>query len=164
MIVWGLDPGTRESGVVMLDLWDGVIDGYIDANEAIEKWFSIGYVEAHYVAIERIRAQGRVTVGNETFDAIEWQTKFECAALAAGLTVRMIPRHEVRMHFGGAKANDASIRRLLIARWGGKLQAIGTKKAPGPLYGLKSHMWQALAVAVTYYDQLELERKLEVTP
>jgi len=26
--------------------------------------------------------------------------------------------------------------------------AVGTKKAPGPLYGVKTHMWSALAVAV----------------
>ena len=39
--------------------------------------------------------------------------------------------------------------------FGGKEAAVGTKKAPGPLHGVKSHLWSALALAVTHYDQLK---------
>jgi hypothetical protein len=42
------------------------------------------------------------------------------------------------------------VRQALIDRLG--LQ--GTKKAPGPTYGIKSHEWAALAVAVYGWDQL----------
>ncbi len=31
----------------------------------------------------------------------------------------------------------------------------GTKKNPGPTYGIKSHLWAALAVAVTAYDKIK---------
>jgi hypothetical protein len=30
-----------------------------------------------------------------------------------------------------------------------KLGVVGTKKNPGPLFGMKSHAWAALGVAVT---------------
>jgi hypothetical protein len=41
------------------------------------------------------------------------------------------------------RAKDANIRQALID----KLGAVGTKKAPGPLYGISGHLWAALAVA-----------------
>lgn len=48
---------------------------------------------------------------------------------------------------------DAQIRAALIERFpatgGGKVPQIGTKKDPGPLYGVKGHAWSALAVVMT---------------
>lgn len=59
---------------------------------------------------------------------------------------------------GRAAAKDKQIRRALIARFpatgGGAEPAIGTKKASGPLYGVKDHCWAALGVAVAYADRL----------
>ena len=60
---------------------------------------------------------------------------------------------------GDARAKDPNIRAALIDRWGGsKAAAVGTKKSPGPLYGFKSDMWAALAVAETF-----IERELGIT-
>jgi len=54
------------------------------------------------------------------------------------------------------RAKDANIRQALLDRFpatgGGKAPQIGTKKQPGPLYGVTSHLWSALAVAVTWAD------------
>ena len=36
-----------------------------------------------------------------------------------------------------------------------KIGPQGTKKKPGPTYGFKSHVWPALAVAVTVADQMD---------
>jgi len=59
----------------------------------------------------------------------------------------LVFRRDVKMHLcGSARAKDANIRQALLDRLG----PVGTKKAPGPLYGVKSHIWAALAVAVTY--------------
>jgi hypothetical protein len=41
----------------------------------------------------------------------------------------------------------------LCRTYGGSDAAKGTKKAPDPLIGLKSHEWAALALAVTWWDQ-----------
>ena len=52
------------------------------------------------------------------------------------------------------RAKDANVRAALIDRFGpSKRKAIGLKATPGPLYGVHSHMWSALAVAVTYGDR-----------
>jgi hypothetical protein len=42
------------------------------------------------------------------------------------------------------RAKDANIRQALIDKIGPQ----GTKAQPGPTYGIKSHSWAALAVAV----------------
>ena len=49
-------------------------------------------------------------------------------------------------------ALSMNIRQALIDRFGGKEKAIGLKKTPGPLYGISSHAWAALALAITYSD------------
>jgi hypothetical protein len=49
------------------------------------------------------------------------------------------------------RAKDQNIRQALIDRLGPP----GTKKNPGPTYGVTSHMWSALAVAVTAHDKLK---------
>ena len=66
----------------------------------------------------------------------------------------MIYRKDVKLHLcGSPRAKDSNIRQALIDRFGpGKEKAIGLKKTPGPLYGVKSHVWAALAVAVTHLD------------
>ena len=62
----------------------------------------------------------------------------------------LVYREDVKLHLcGSPRAKDANIRQALIDRWGGKAEAVGTVKKPGPLYGVKSHAWSALAVAVT---------------
>ena len=49
----------------------------------------------------------------------------------------------------GKGNRDSLVRQRLIEMFGGdRKTAQGTKKEPGPLYGVASHAWQALAVAV----------------
>lgn len=54
-----------------------------------------------------------------------------------------------------SKGSDSYIRGELIRMHGGDA-AIGLKKSPGPLYGVKGDAWQAVAVAVAWW---ELNRK-----
>jgi hypothetical protein len=52
----------------------------------------------------------------------------------------------VKMHLcGNQQAKDKNIRQALLDKVG----PVGVKKTPGPCYGVKSHAWSALAVAVT---------------
>ena len=54
------------------------------------------------------------------------------------------------------RAKDSNIRQALLDLYGGdKRKAIGIKAEPGPLYGIKSHMWAALGVAVIGGGQVE---------
>src|SRR3990167_6090451 len=52
-----------------------------------------------------------------------------------------------------SRAKDGNIRAALIDRFGpGKDRAIGRKATPGPLFGVSSDVWSALAIAVTFTD------------
>jgi hypothetical protein len=65
----------------------------------------------------------------------------------------LVFRRDVKLHLcGSARAKDPNIRQALLDRFG----PVGTKKAPGPLYGVKSHIWSALAVAVTASETKEI--------
>jgi hypothetical protein len=46
------------------------------------------------------------------------------------------------------RAKDANVRQALIDRFG----PVGTKKQPGKLYGVATHYWAALGVAVYSAD------------
>ena len=48
-----------------------------------------------------------------------------------------------------AAANPRQVHVVHLSKNGGKAEAVGTVKKPGPLYGVKSYAWPALAVAVT---------------
>jgi hypothetical protein len=111
------------------------------------------------LAIEMIASYG-MPVGAETFETCLWIGRFQQRWLDTAKTpalspVRLVYRRDVRMHLcdDGRKAKDAHVRQALIDRYGpGKAKAIGLKKTPGPLYGISSHVWSALAVAVTVAD------------
>lgn len=148
MIVLGIDPGSEQSGVV---LWDSENNVVVQASVIINSVVLIVIsgngipVLPDLVAIERIRGYG-ITAGNDTFDTCEWVGRFEQAALAEAFRVVKVPRKDVKRHLcGNTTTNDKYVRQALIDRFG----AVGTKKAPGPLYGISGHMWSALAVAVT---------------
>jgi hypothetical protein len=60
--------------------------------------------------------------------------------------VRLVYRKDVKLLLcGSPRAKDANIRQALLDLLGPQ----GTKAKPGPTYGVKSHAWAALGVAVT---------------
>ncbi len=94
-------------------------------------------------------------VGAETFETCVWIGRF---IEAANTDPALVFRKDVKMHLCHTmRAKDANIRQALLdlfpATGGGKTPQVGTKKQPGPLFGVKSHAWAALAVAVTFEAQ-----------
>ena len=137
-----IDPGTTHSGVV---LYNGapVTAGVQDNHDVLL------LIADHRgpVAIEMIASYG-MAVGKEVFETCLWIGRM--VQVAGPDRVRLVYRKDVKMHVcGSPRAKDANIRQALIDRWGGKAEAVGTVKQPGPLYAVKSHAWAALAVAVT---------------
>lgn len=102
------------------------------------------------VAIEMIASYG-MAVGKEVFETCLWIGRFVEACEFSGGRYELIYRKDVKLfHCETTRANDANIRASIIDRYGpGKDKAIGTKKSPGPLYGIKGDEWAALAVALT---------------
>lgn len=139
-----IDPGTTHSGWVLMrdgKPWDSGVDENSDMLNQISDWGGAD------IAIEMIASYG-MAVGKEVFETCLWIGRF--VQVAGPERVRLVYRKDVKLHLcGSPRAKDANIRQALIDRWGGKAEAVGTIKKPGPLYGVKSHAWAALGVAVT---------------
>lgn len=76
----------------------------------------------------------------------------------------LIDRKDVKMCLcGRTTAKDSDVRAAVIERFpatgGGKTPAIGIKASPGPLYGIRDDIWQALAVALTWSEMREGEMR-----
>lgn len=144
MYLLAIDPGTIESAYV-------VMDGLKVVSFAKETNDMVVYKAKQFddVVLEMVASYG-MPVGREVFETVFWTGRF---FQASGVPNRLY-RQDVKLHLcKSPKANDASIRQALIDRYGpGKDKAIGTKKAPGPLYGVTKDVWAALALAVTWQD------------
>lgn len=143
--ILAIDPGTTHSGWVLMrdgKVWNSGVMPNGEVLENLREWRAVP------VAIEMIASYG-MAVGKEVFETCVWIGRM--MQVAGPERVRLIYRKDVKAHLcdGHPRAKDANIRQALIDKWGGKAEAIGTIKRPGPLYGVKSHAWAALAVAVT---------------
>ena len=141
----GIDPGTEQSGLVVM------VDGRVTSCGVYPNDEVLNELDFHGgcpVAIEMIASYG-MAVGKEVFETCVWIGRFLQAA--GEDRVRLVYRKDVKLHLcQSVKAKDANIRQALIDKFGGsKEAAIGKKATPGPLFGVASHAWAALAVAVT---------------
>lgn len=141
--IFAIDPGTDESGWVWYE--NGAVKSSgVSANHDLLADIQSGQVDACDMAIEMIASYG-MPVGKEVFETCVWIGRFKQAFRAPNL-VQLVYRKDVKLHLcGSPRAKDANIRQALID----KIGPAGTKKAPGPTYGVKSHAWAALGVAVT---------------
>lgn len=147
-MILAIDPGTAESGWVLFE--DGKVEASgVDLNGDIIQWIRDGGMPGYVpfpraLAIEMIASYG-MPVGAEVFETCVWIGRF-VESWRHFSPPRFIYRKDVKMHLCGTmKAKDPNIRQALID----KLGPAGTKKNPGPTYGVKSHAWAALGVAVT---------------
>lgn len=153
-LILAIDPGTTKSGwVTMLDgkvMDSGVLDNY----ELLKRIQSPVYdYFRDLLAIEMIQSYG-MSVGKEVFETCVWIGRF-LQAWPRPDDVALVYRKEVKLHLcGTTKAKDANIRQAIIdlypATGGGKVPQIGIKSNPGPLYGVSSHAWPAIGVALTF--------------
>lgn len=147
MNILAIDPGTEQSGWCRLSSGEDrdvtrfwrVVESGVTPNVEL-----IGRLHGPALAIEMVASYG-MPVGRETFETVRWIGRFQ-QAWHSPEEVRLIYRRDVKLHLcGSMKAKDANVRQALID----KLGPVGTKANPGPLHGVKSHAWSALAVAVT---------------
>ena len=148
-MILAIDPGPQQSGYVLFnERTQAIVDkGVLDNSRMLAKvrdWATEGAT----CAIEMVASYG-MTVGAEVFDTCVWIGRFYEAWtwLQWKRPPTLIYRKDVKLHLCGQTkgVNDAVIRQRLIDLFG----APGRKKSQGPTYGMTSHMWPALAVAVT---------------
>jgi len=152
--ILAIDPGSSQSGWVVLD--DGQPGPFgISANALLLDLLRIHDVGPlppfDELVIEQIKHMGTgMPVGAEVFETVFWSGRFAEAAHPTPLG--RIGNMAIRVHLcGSARAKDPNVRQALIDRYGGE-SAIGRKATPGPLYGITSHVWAALAVAVAWSE------------
>ena len=145
-MILAVDPGTEQSGWCHFSGGE-VLDSGVLSNSELLLFFG----QHHYpyiLAIEMVASYG-MPVGREVFETCVWIGRFKQAWYKPD-EVRLVYRRDVKLALcGSMKAKDANIRQALID----KLGPVGTKKAPGPLYGVKSHAWAAVAVAAVLGEQ-----------
>lgn len=150
MSILAIDPGPTQSGWCHYGSGIVMASG-VDKNEQLIAWMQAGKFPDASLAIEMIASYG-MAVGREVFETCVWVGRFQ-QAWRNPEAVRLVYRREVKLHLcGTTKAKDTNVRQALLDRYprtgGGATPQIGTKGQPGPLYGVSSHAWPALGVAV----------------
>lgn len=161
--ILAIDPGPEKSGWV---IWsDNQIQqmGHTDNDEmlrVIEKLVVENcFTNTPTVLVHEMIASYGMAVGASVFETCVWIGRFE---QQFRMMVRWRPRLKwvihrltrpnIKLHLCGTmRAKDPNVRQALIDRLG----PVGTKANPGPLYGVRSHVWSALAVAITAQDTLQ---------
>ena len=154
MRLMGIDPGPTKSAYV---IWDGqrILAKSIDENNLLLHcllnpavyWDAATWPDA--LVIEQIKSYG-MTVSDSIFETVYWSGRF-CQAWGDRGFFDRYPRMTIKMHLcHNSRAKDANIRQALIDRLGEP----GKKKSPGITYGVHADEWQALALAVTAWDEI----------
>lgn len=157
MQLLAIDPGPAESAFVLYN--GSVVEWGLLPNDSLIDCLHNGFAgSANWMACEGVACYG-MPVGAETFDTCIWIGRF--LQVFGPERTTLVYRKNVKMHLcHSMRAKDSMIRQSLIDRFGpGKQKAIGTKASKGPLYGVKSHCWAALAVAVTWWDTMREVRQ-----
>ncbi len=160
--ILAIDPGNVQSGYVLVEHDGEEIRRVLDAGK-IENPDVFGLLctnvtpDGADIAIEMIAGMG-MPVGQEVFDTCFWIGRFwEFATTRRHIRNLMkIFRREEKLDLcGSPNAKDANIRQALVDRYapGQPNFGKGTKKNPGFFFGFSADMWQAMAVAVTYFDK-----------
>ena len=153
MKILAIDPGTERSAWLIYDSDKEIIE-----QKGIYKNDEILLLPQRYcydeLVIEMVACYG-MPVGKTVFETCVWIGRFY-----EGLRqyyCHLVYRKDVKMYLcNSMRAKDSNIRQALIDRFGpGREKAIGTKRTPGPLYGIKKDIWSALALAVTYASKYE---------
>jgi hypothetical protein len=161
-MILAIDPGTTHSAYVIYDPPLAAVESHARIpNESLLVAIHDGFPETNHCVIEAVASYGQ-PVGQEVFTTAIWCGRFAEAwdwhQQGVGTTAAaFIFRKAVKLHLCGrvTGCGDPVIRQRLIDLFSdgrGKAVAIGVKKSPGPLYGLKGDEFAALALAVTYAE------------
>lgn len=144
MKIIGIDPGDTHTAIA--ELADGRINQCVympnaQALEALDFYYNPGIAECEFVC-EMIASYG-MPVGRTIFETCVFIGQIRQVIPSLKFITRISVKSAI-CH--SAKAKDGNVRQALIDAYG----PAGTKKAPGPTYGISGDMWAALAVATAY--------------
>lgn len=154
-MILAIDPGTEKAGIILLGSKQEILECHVMPNDEVLTYIASLETRPKWLAIEQVKSYG-MAVGETTFKTVEWSGRFIQQWLNVTEftedNVLRLPRLEIKLHLcHSPRANDGNIRQALIDRLGQP----GSKRDPGPTYNIKSHMWAALAVAITAHDKIQ---------
>ena len=138
-----IDPGPLKSALVIYDrISREILNHLYEPNQLIRNHISNMLQADKLLVIEGIEGYG-IVVGASIFATCRWTGIFEASWSGH---VLLLGRKAIKSHLcGTTTAKDAHVREALLDKFGPP----GTKKTPGPTYGITGDKWAALAVAVT---------------
>ncbi len=153
--VFAIDPGPTQSAYVQATFTGDtrllgtpivIQEAYAMANELLLEKLVRPF--GTYIVCEDITFYGEGShVGKSVFDTCRWMGRFQQQLISHGYQLEFMPRQAVKVAVcNNTRAKDPDVRQALIDRYGEP----GTKKNPGPLYGISGHGWQALGLAVAF--------------
>ena len=161
MVLLAIDPGNKESGYVVVDVYEGKIQKVLirekAKNKDLPEWIKWDFPGITDVAIEMVASYG-MPVGADVFDTCVWIGRFmqQVKTFIPDADMHRIYRKDEKITIcGSMKAKDSNIRQALVDIYapGEDNYGKGTKDNPGFFYGFKSDIWQAFAVAHTYVEK-----------
>ena len=160
MKILAIDPGTEKSAWVVFDCQAFRVEkfGLTKNVDLVDSRLLHDLLarSARLIA-EVIKSYGNV-IGDSTLETCVWLGRFYQVAFDSEIPVVKYNRRQIVTHIcgGNSRAGDRQVRQALIDRFpplgGGAVPSIGTKKQPGPLFGVSRDVWSAIAVAVTYAE------------
>lgn len=149
MSIFAVDPGTHDSAFCLYDGQRPIEFGIVSNSGLLTRLYE---QPAERIACEMIQCQG-MPVGLETFETAYFIGELMSSQRMFNGKFHRVYRSDVKSYLcGSMKAKDSNIRQALVDKFGGKDAAIGKKASAGPLYGISSHVWSALAIAVTWWE------------
>jgi len=157
MSIIALDPGTLQTGYVIMDGLDVIEHGIVNNDEMLAMLFTVcndtpisAPRYCNQMAYEMIASYG-MPVGAEVFDTCIWIGRF-LEMFGANVCTPVFRRDVKSALCNANNAKDSNVRQAILDLYprvgGGKTPQVGTSKQPGPLYGVTSHVWPAIGVGL----------------
>lgn len=162
-MLYAIDPGYTHSALVGIEPeehFQVILHTYLE-NEEMCAYLKES-ADTSPLIIEMFEARG-MPIGQDSIMTVWWSGRF---FEAWDGTAYILPRRDIKIHvFGSTRGvNDAVVRRYLIDRYGPEEKvAVGSKKNPGPLYGMTPHERDALLVGIAWWE-LNIINQTKETP
>jgi hypothetical protein len=150
--ILAIDPGTSETALLNWQTDPANKPSFMEivpnADALLRLRLTNGF---DHVYCEMVACYG-MPVGKEVFETCLWIGQAKEVCESRGIPFHLVYRREIKMyHCGNMRAKDSNISQALRDKYGEP----GSKKNPGILHGVKSHLWSALAIA-TYVVETRL--------
>jgi len=156
-----IDPGSTESGIVLMDKEYTPVFFDIIPNEKVIPIIALEIgAKKPYTVIEMVAHYGTgMPAGKDVFETCIWIGRFVESLTQMGLVVTTLPRQTVKLHLcNSVRAKDKNVIQALVDRFSDTVHGKygkGTKKDPGFFFGFRDDVWQAFALGTTYIDLKE---------